>query len=414
MKKHIFAIIALVVAVCSCSKSNSDNDQQYQFSERQAIVLTKNQQDIVNQGNGFAFDFFRQLCKIESDKEVFISPFSLQAAFCMLCNGAKGETYTQIVNAMGLNGMSKEEVNNTYKLLTKALLNADSSTKLSISNALWANLGFPILPSFSTTLSENYGARVENLDFASQKALETINSWTNESTGGMIPTLFDRLDPNWAYILTNAIYFKGVWSEKFKTDNTYKEDFHCLSGTVRSTDFMHGEIPCRYSYSEDLHAALCELPFGNKSFLLDILLPDEGIDFDTFVAKFGAKQWEEMTGDLWNSTQYVVIPKMDVSYTGTDSFKASLKALGIEDVFGGAADLTGVSKVPTCISDVIQKAKFKMDENGAEAAAVTGLIAKETSIGPSREFMADHPFVYAIREFSTGAILFIGACKNLL
>ena len=414
MKKQILVFLVLITAVCSCSKSNSDNDQRYQFSERVPIVLSKSQQEIVNQGNGFAFDFFRELCKLEKDKEVFISPFSLQAAFCMLCNGAKGETYTQIVDALGLNGMSKEEVNNTYKILTNALLNADSSTKLSIANALWANLSFPILPSFSATLSDNYGARVENLDFSSQKALSTINSWTNDSTNGMIPSLFDRLDPSWAYILTNAIYFKGIWSEKFKTENTYKEDFYCLSGDKRSTDFMHGEIPCSYSYSDNLHAALCELPFGNKSFWLDILLPDEGIDFDTFVAKFGAKQWEEMTGDLCGGNQYVVIPKMDVSYTGTDSFKASLKALGIEDVFGGNADLTGVSEVPTYISDVIQKAKFKMDENGAEAAAVTGLIAKETSIGSSGEFMADHPFIYAIREYYTGAILFMGACKNLL
>lgn len=413
MKKHIFAILAIALTVCSCSKSNSDNDPQYQFPERVPIVLSRSQQEIVNQGNSFAFDFFRELCKLEKDKEVFISPFSLQAAFCMLCNGAKGDTYTQIVDAMGFQGMSKDEVNNTYKILTSALLSADSSTKLSIANALWANQ-FPILQSFSSTLSQNYGARVESFDFSSREALETINSWTNENTGGMIPSLFDRLDPSWTYILTNAIYFKGIWSEKFKTENTYKEDFHCLSGDKRSTDFMHGEIPCYYNYSEDLHAALCELPFGNKSFLLDILLPDEDIDFDSFVAKFGAKQWEEMTADLYGSTQYVVIPKMDVSYTGTDSFKASLKALGIEDVFGGNADLTGVSNRNTYISDVIQKAKFKMDENGAEAAAVTGLIAKETSIGPSREFMADHPFIYAIREYSTGAILFMGACKNLL
>lgn len=414
MKKHILAVLAVAIAVCSCGKMHPNQDGKIVFDERVPITLTKSQQAVVTAGNSFAFDFFRELSKIEADKEIFISPFSLQAAFCMLCNGAKGETYTQIVNAMGLKGLSKEEVNNTYKILTSALLKADSSTKLSIANALWANLNFPILPSFSDALKQNYGARVENLDFSSQKALSTINTWTNDSTNGMIPSLFDRLDPSWAYILTNAIYFKGIWSEKFKTENTYKEVFHCLSGDERSTDFMHGEIPCYYNYSENLHAALCELPFGNKSFWLDILLPDEGIDFDTFVAKFGAKQWEEMTGGLCNATQYVVIPKMDVSYTGTDSFKASLKAIGIEDVFGGDADLTGVSKVPTCISDVIQKAKFKMDENGAEAAAVTGLIAKETSIGPSREFMADHPFIYAIREYSTGAILFMGACKNLL
>ena len=404
----------LAAAACGCSKGDAYNDPQYQFSERQSISLTKSQQDIVDRGNDFALNLFSAICKADDDMEIFISPFSLEAALCMLCNGAKGDTYTQIVDAMGLTGLSKEEVNATYRILTTALLSADNTTTFSIANALWANLKFPILPSFSATLKENYGARVENLDFSSQKALETINSWTSESTNGMIPSLFDRLEPGWAYILTNALYFKGIWSEKFKSDNTYKEDFHCLSGDVRSTDFMHGEIPCRYSYSENVHAAMCELPFGNKSFLLDILLPDDGIDFDTFVAKLGAKQWEEMTDSLHSANQYVVIPKMDVSYTGTDSFKASLQGMGIEDVFSDLADLSGVSAIQTCISDVIQKARFKMDENGAEAAAVTGLIAKETSVGPSREFMADHPFVYAIREFSTGAILFLGACKNLL
>lgn len=413
MKKHIFAALILVAAICGCSKDNAGKDPEYQFTERQWIELTKSQQDIVNRGNGFAFDLFAAINKAEADKEVFISPFSMEAALCMLSNGAKGDTYSQIVNAMGYEGLSKEEVNSTYGLLTTALLNADNSTKFSIANALWVGREFPVLKSFSNTLSEYYGARVENLDFSSPKALETINSWTNESTNGMIPTLFDRLDPSWVYILTNALYFKGVWSEKFKTDNTYKEDFHCLSGEVRSTDFMHGEIPCGYTFSEDLHAAMCELPFGNKSFLLDILLPDTGIDFNSFVAGLTAEKWKTLTDNLHSAEQYVIIPKMDVSYTGTDSMKAALKATGIVDAFSGSADFSGISEVRTYISDVIQKARFKMDENGAEAAAVTGLIAKETAFMPSSEFMADHPFVYAIREFSTGAILFIGACKNL-
>ena len=337
----------------------------------------------------------------------------MEAALCMLSNGAKGDTYSQIVNAMGYKGLSKEEVNSTYGLLTTALLNADNSTKFSIANALWVGREFPVLKSFSNTLSEYYGARVENLDFSSPKALETINSWTNESTNGMIPTLFDRLDPSWVYILTNALYFKGVWSEKFKTNNTYQEDFNCLSGEVRSIDFMHGEIPCSYAYNEDMHAAMCELPFGNKSFLLDILLPDSDIDFNSFVAGLSVEKWNSLTDWLLPGEQYVIIPKMDVSYTGTDSMKAALKATGIVDAFSGSADFSGMSEGPTYISDVIQKARFKMDENGAEAAAVTGLIAKETAFMPSSEFMADHPFIYAIREFSTGAILFIGACKNL-
>ena len=139
MKKHIFAALILVAAICGCSKDNAGKDPEYQFTERQWIELTKSQQDIVNRGNGFAFDLFAAINKAEADKEVFISPFSMEAALCMLSNGAKGDTYSQIVNAMGYKGLSKEEVNSTYGLLTTALLNADNSTKFSIANALgWA------------------------------------------------------------------------------------------------------------------------------------------------------------------------------------------------------------------------------------------------------------------------------------
>lgn len=411
--KHIIAFFTMALAVCACGMNYPDPEGKVVFDERVDIVLTRQQQSIVSKGNGFAFDFFAQICKEEADQEIFISPFSLEAALCMLCNGAGGDTYAQIATMLGYEGLDKDEINATYKLLISALLGADSSTKFSIANAMWLNNDFPILPSFAAVLTDNYGASVKNLDFSSDKALDDINSWTNKSTGGMIPTLFERLDPEWVYILANALYFKGVWSEKFKTENTRAEVFRCLSGNRRTVDFMHGEVPCRYTYNEEMGAQLCELPFGNKAFLLDILLPDDGIDFNKFVAGLDAAGWDALIGDLFSTEKYVIIPKMEVSYTGSDSFVAALKALGMTDAFGPAADFTALSSEPTYVSDVIQKARFKMDENGAEAAAVTAIVGKMNSAGPSLQFFADHPFVYAIREYSTGAILFMGACRNL-
>lgn len=404
----------MVAGICACSKDGDPQKQKIQFTERQEIQLTKSQQDIVNKGNGFAFKLFGEIYKSEADKEVFISPFSMEAALSMLCNGAEGSTFTEIENALGYKGFSKDEINGTYRLLTEALLKADNTTKFSIANAMWLNRQFPVLPAFASTLTENYGAKVANLDFSSPNALEAINKWTKESTGGMIPTLFDHLEPSWVYILANALYFKGIWSEKFDAENTRQETFYCLSGETVKTDFMRGEIPCRYTYDEDSRAEMCELPFGNKSFQLCILLPDARIDFNGFVKGLSAEKWDAISKNLYSTDLYVILPKMDVSFTGTDSFKDALVAMGIQSAFSGAADFSALSNVPTYISDVIQKARFKMDENGAEAAAVTGLIAKETAVAwPPRQFFADHPFVYAIREFSTGAILFIGACRNL-
>ena len=51
-----------------------------------------------------------------------------------------------------------------------------------------------------------------------------------------------------------------------------------------------------------------------------------------------------------------------------------------------------------------------VNEEGTEAAAVTAVGMKATSVGPSEpiRFIANRPFVFAIREASTGALLFIG------
>ena len=411
---HILVISLLVLpALFSCNKDGSSDQDGIRLADRQEIVLTKTQRQIVSKSNAFAFDFFREICTIDKDKEIFISPFSLEAGLFMLAAGAEGSTYSSISGALGLDGLSKEELNAAYRSLATALLAADNSATFALANALWLNKGFPVLPSYSGVLGQCYGASVDNLDFSTPKALDVINSWTKKSTGGMIPVLFEELNPEWVYILANALYFKGVWAEKFSEHNTYREDFHCLSGKTSSIDFMHGDIPCSYTYDEEAGAAMCELPFGNKAFLLDILLPDTGRDFGSFIGSLNAEKWNGFTENLRGSDSYVILPKFDISFTGKESFKQALVTLGMEEIFSASADFSGISETPTCLSDVIQKTRFKIDENGAEAAAVTAFTGEVTDAGPSPEFFVDRPFVYAIREFSTGVILFIGACKNL-
>jgi serpin B len=64
------------------------------------------------------------------------------------------------------------------------------------------------------------------------------------------------------------------------------------------------------------------------------------------------------------------------------------------------------------VSMMLQKARIKVNENGSEAAAVTvAEMVKCTSMSKPEEpvkFYANHPFVYVIREKSTGVILFVG------
>jgi serpin B len=125
------------------------------------------------------------------------------------------------------------------------------------------------------------------------------------------------------------------------------------------------------------------------------------------------KEWDAITSNLREvEEEYVIIPKFDFTYSGDKTILETLKELGIEDAFGAKADFSGISESATYVSDVIHKARIKMDEKGAEAAAVTVIGAKEYA-APLNEFFADHPFVFAIRETSTKAILFLGTFRGI-
>lgn len=394
----------------SCEKSNTTT----QFPPKKDIVLTKTQTEIAQNNNAFSFNLLKKLYSLENGQELFISPFSMNATLSMLSNGAGGDTFTEIAKTLGYENYSANDINETYRVITEGLLSVDNSTKLAIANALWLGQTFPVIPTFSQTLSNYYGTKAENVDFSSPSTLQTINKWADTNTNGMIPKILDKIEPETAFILANALYFKGVWSTKFNKSNTSSQIFHCLSGKNKNMDFMKGDIPCKYSYSNELQAALCELPFGNKAFVLDILLPDDNVNFDSFVVGLDGTSWKSTIDKLSNDKEYVEMPKLDLTYSGEETIKQALASMGINKAFeADNADFSKISTVSTFVSKVIQKTRFKTDEDGAEAVAVTVGVGNCTSVGPSPRFIVDHPFIFAIRETSTGTILFLGAYRGI-
>lgn len=408
--KKLFIGLMLATAFISCDKKNPTT----QFPPKKDIILTKTQTEIAQNNNTFSFNLLKKLYTLENEQELFISPFSMDAALSMLSNGAGGDTFTEIAKTLGYENYSAEDINETYQVITKGLLSVDSSTKLAIANALWLGQSFPVIPTFSLTLANYYNAQADNVDFSSPSSLETINKWADANTNGMIPKIMEDIDPQTVFVLANALYFKGIWSNKFKKSNTTSQIFHCLSGKTKNMDFMKGDIPCKYSYSNELQAALCELPFGNEAFALDILLPDDNVDLNSLIAELDGTGWKSTVDRLSATKEYVEMPKLDLTYSGEETMKQALESMGIEKAFeSNNADFSKISAVRTFVSKVIQKTRFKMDEDGAEAAAVTVANGNCTSAGPSPRFIVDHPFVFAIRETSTSTILFLGAYRGI-
>ena len=164
-----------------------------------------------------------------------------------------------------------------------------------------------------------------------------------------------------------------------------------------------------YGWIDGLCSALC-LPYGNEAYRMVILLPKDGKTTDDVKSRLDQDTWNTLISNMYKTRVDVKIPSFETS-TDLLHLKEALFDMGIRKAFSlEEADFSNMAKEKVLVSDVLHKARIKVDEQGSEAAAVT-VMEMQAAAGPGfkdLEFHADHPFIYAITEVSTGAIFFIG------
>ena len=404
MKRTVLVLGALAMLAGCNGNGNGD------FPERQYINLTRSESEVVNTGNGFAFDLYREVAAENDGKNLFLSPLSAQAALLMAANGAKGDTYNQIVKAIGFENYSADDVNSTFRKIIFGLQTVDTSVDFEFANSVWIKDGFNVKQDYVSLLADNFDAEASNVDFGTDAGVEKVNNWCSEKTHGMIPTIMDGPDDNLKLALINALYFKGQWSTKFNKSNTQEEYFTAIDGSRNKIDFMNQAEEFLYSESEDMQ--VCELPFGNKAYAMDFLLPHKDLDFNEFFSDFTYDDLDEYLSAFGTAQVILMLPKLDLE--DDVNLIPALSRLGIKDSFiYGTADFTGIHEPKELYIGIVrQKTALEMNEEGAKAAAVTSIgMYNDASPGPVDQavFIADHPFLFLIREKSTGAILFIGA-----
>ena len=208
-----------------------------------------------------------------------------------------------------------------------------------------------------------------------------------------------------------SIYFKGIWSSKFDSKNTNRQDFTYENGAIKKVDMMHLTADLRYS--EDELMQIVELPYGNKAFSMYVLLPKSGKQLKDLNAALTTQDyWKTLIAGFSKAEVYLSLPKFKTEYS--KKLNDALTNMGMGEAFTDAADFSGMSDASAKIAFVKQDTYISTDESGTEAAAVTTVGVALTSIGISDKviFNANHPFLYIIQENSTGAILFMGTIKN--
>ncbi|MGM9736455.1 MAG: serpin family protein [Candidatus Cryptobacteroides sp.] len=349
---------------------------------------------------GFALSFFKNVIKTTSRSEnVSVSPYSAGVALSMLAEGADGSTLEELDKALAGCRLKAEDLSGADSIVLKS------------ANALWTNANYPVRKSYAQKLSDEYEAVARALDFVSDDAAGIINEWARANTAGRIDNVVERLSPDMVAILSNALYFKAPWQNPFDAYKTADGVFHGISSDspVRFMNETGG-----YEYAEYDGNQVVRIPYLGGRFAMTVVLPSAKVGVEGLEAYLNEFGLDELENILEYKRIKLSLPKFRVE--AKLSLIPALRSMGVEAAFSQGAVLSGIAEGPLVVSEVNQKTFVDVNEYGSEAAAVTTIGVKLTSIRDDRDIPAmkvDRPFYYMISDLESGRIYFIGRIVNI-
>ncbi|XP_062159801.1 serpin-ZX-like [Alnus glutinosa] len=390
-------------------------------------------QELKGRQSNVALGIAKRLLQDEEGKNsnLVFSPLSIQTLLSLVAAGAKGSTLDQLLSFLSAESIDQL---NAFASLLVPLVSADGSPsggpRLSFANGLWLDKSASLRPSFKQVVDTVYKATLAQVDFRTkaEEVTSEVNSWVEKKTNGLIKEVLSprSVNCNTLLILANALYFKGAWEEKFDASKTKEDDFHLLNGSLVQVPFMTSQN--RQFVSAFDGFKVLRLPYkrgkvleDKRHFSMYLFLPDSKDGLPALVEKVGSESGfldrhiphkKKRVGDF-------MIPKFNISF-GFDASNV-LRGLGLVLPFSSTeADLTEMAgRRDIYVSSISHKSFIEVNEEGTEAAACSVAIMlmgrsqsllKEDKI----DFVADHPFLFLIREDTTGTLLFIGYVLNPL
>lgn len=409
-----FSIVAAAVGLTACSDDPQGGQTQGQSDETKTYIeLTSAQNSIGKQTPTFAWNFFDAISGVVNENMV-VSPLSMEFALALAANGAAGTTQSEILAALGFGPNDLDDMNGYFKAVSYGLPTQSANCTIQLANSIWSNRdysSFEFLPTFRQTVKDMFAAEAKTTD--NNNYVADINVWCKEHTSGLISEFLPiDYDPR-TFALINALYFNGKWYDKFKKEDTADRIFHNADGTEASVAFMNQTNIYKYDETEDYQ--IVKLGYDGKFYInMYVILPKENSDIESVITDIKAKDWRNTT--LMSNVEVTLsLPKFDLNYSLKENDAESvLRQIGINELFSEAPDMSDLSTTGVTDIEVLQRNIIKVDEEGAEAAAVTDMSGMSTFCPPSGKatFVADRPFIFVVEEYSTNAILFMGKiCK---
>jgi serpin B len=394
-----FLCLAVAVALAVSARAADDKPA--------AVEWSKDIEAAADGNNKFSLDLYAKLR--DQKGNLFVSPYSVHAALGMTASGARGTTRDELLAALHLSkeGDKALAVGDMGRYYTAAR----KDVKLSVANAIWAAKGYNWRAEFRDIQQKRFGSGLKDADFVNENenTRRAINRWIEDATNARIKEMIPpgELPRNTTMILANAIYFKGTWKTQFDAKRTTDGPFHTADDKRIDAKFMYTNARCGYARFADV--TLVELPYSGDELSMVVLLPKkpDGLpELEKNLTHDNLKKWLADLKD--RGALEISLPKFKLE-TGFE-LVAPLQALGIKAAFGNA-DFTGMAEGDRDpITRVKHKAFVDVNEEGTEAAAATfGARVRSSYPAP---FVADHPFLFIIRDAKKGTILFMGRVEK--
>jgi serpin B len=372
--------------------------------------------------NDFALAMYGQMRREEGN--LFFSPFSIRIALCMTQAGARRETAAEMKEALGIS-LSDEELHVAFARIIQRLNAAGGGAyEMAVANSLWAQDGAPLLPDYLDLIARHYEGGLNLVDFrrAAETARVTINQWVEARTRQKIQQLIPSgaLNADTRLVLVNAVYFKGMWVLKFRAGATRNELFYLEGGGSTKVPLMYQEAEIGYVQAKGYQAVELAYQGGDLSML--VFLPDKKNGLPELETRFSVRELNDCTDRMRERRVKLFLPRFRMTWGAID-LRPPLDALGMRLALTRfRADFSGINghepphEDSLYISAVFHKAFVEVNEEGTEAAAATAVAVTRsmsmTRPPPVPVFRADHPYLIAIRDRKSGAILFLGRVAN--
>lgn len=358
----------------------------------------------------FPLKLFQQVAKQHPKSNMLVSPSSAATCLTMAWSGADGGTRDQMGKVLGFaHDATDNQIFDEQKPLLDSLKSPGQGVQLEIANALFGNKNIKFKADFLKGIKSGFDGEVKSIEFGTPAALTTINGWVADATRAKIATIVSKTEPDDALCLVNAVYFNGKWTHKFKKLETKPGVFTLADASTKPASMMSVNKAFDYVEGEDFQAVA--LPYGDGRLRMLVFLPIKSKPLAQFEAELTGAKWQEWTSQMSERNGSVTMPKFKIQ--GSIDLKDNLSKMGMPVAFQkGNANFTGMAdEEDIFISKVLHKTYMDVTEEGTEAAAVTAvMMPRGGGMVKQKPFSMtlDRPFMVAIKDSKTDAILFMG------